>query len=171
MSSLLYRPYEQSDTTSAIPQKPDERTSSTSVQSKVERHVRFVIEKYKTVIHRLISFLDLPENWNGHGSIAPSAKTCSQAVTLIFMWTLIAKQLGEELPLPFVAPCGDGSIQIEWSYGRKELEIEISHDSPYLLNWLAVLKTDTGYEEKSSAVLSTALGEQEVLIRWLVASE
>ena len=40
-------------------------------------------------------------------------------------WRDLARKQGGDLPEPVAAPCGNGSVQVEWSIGRRRLEVVV----------------------------------------------
>jgi len=62
----------------------------------------------------------LPNNWDQRGSTAPRADVIS------FAWNILAQNMPYDGKVPVVVPLGNGGVQLEWSAGHTELEIEIN---------------------------------------------
>jgi hypothetical protein len=80
----------------------------------------------ESLSQRLDLLLSLPDNWDSYGAAPISPNTISRveaALREIFM------VVGEDTPLPFVAPANDGTIVLEWKTAEgRELTLDIPPD-------------------------------------------
>jgi len=67
--------------------------------------------KMQTVTDKLNSFADLPPNWDSYGSVPISLDIRDRAKATMKDILDIG---GENMPLPFIAPMGDGGVEFEW---------------------------------------------------------
>ena len=97
----------------------------------------------KSVLNRLNTLAQLPQNWDSYGAPPINSQTTERAA-------LTLREIlgtGEvEVPLPFIAPAGDGTIVMEWKTDAgKELILDVPpNDGP--LTFLLVEPTDSGEE-------------------------
>lgn len=70
------------------------------------------------VAGRIMQLNSLEEDWDSYGGRSPSVAT---AVTAIKVLALLANVV----PAPDVVPTSTGGVQLEWSTGGVELEIEV----------------------------------------------
>ena len=65
----------------------------------------------------------LPENWDGYGA-SPISPQVIRRAELVLKDTL--GLAGDDIPLPFIAPAGDGTVVLEWKTATgKELVLDI----------------------------------------------
>src|SRR4051794_15646504 len=71
------------------------------------------------VSSRLTTLASLDPDWDSYGarSLSPAAVRVAQSI--------LDQTLASPLPLPKVFPVPDGGVQLEWSAGPIELELEI----------------------------------------------
>ena len=72
----------------------------------------------RPILRRLLGFLDLGENWNGYGERPIHESALKRVVAVLDV-------VCPEGPVPDVVPTSDGGVQIEWSIGGHEIEIEV----------------------------------------------
>lgn len=72
----------------------------------------------ESVIEKLSSYRSLPHNWNSYGSPPPSTLAIQKAIGFVSVL------LDDSQPRPRVTPVSGGGIQFDWSFGKRELEIE-----------------------------------------------
>ena len=76
--------------------------------------------------------LNLPENWDSYGSEKISLAAAATALAIL-------KVLADKKK-PWIVPCSDGGIQLEWHYDGLDLEIKINPDGEtagiYSEGWL-----------------------------------
>lgn len=115
---------------------------------------------------RVIGLLSLPDNWDGYGAKTFSRQQVQRALDLyskIYQYYLENKVDFSQL-YPFVSPCSDSSILLEWSgnrFPKKQLEIFVSSDVEDAL--FECLKSTEQDEEE----VSVSLGEVVQLLDWL----
>ncbi len=77
----------------------------------------------KELSDRLDHLAGLPQNWDSYGA-SPINPKVIQRVRAILREILVSG--GEDVPLPFIAPSGDGGLELEWtSVSGKELMLEL----------------------------------------------
>ncbi|MBU1209613.1 MAG: hypothetical protein KKH04_22290 [Proteobacteria bacterium] len=103
------------------------------------------INQLWTKIERIMK---LPSNWDSYGAVKISTGTIANALEVLIEAYEAQKQIGYEPLIPFIAPCADGSIQLEWENNNKELEARVVppplEEKIFLLR---VLKKEKDYQE------------------------
>ena len=120
------------------------------------------------VFRRLAEFRNLPPNWDTYGGVPSSPVAYGRTVYLLRQWQEISRTWGEVLPVPFVTLCGNGNIQIEWSLGRKSVEIEVPSDDSLAFDWLATLDTNGVPKDYTGGFQDVSEDRAKMLIRWLL---
>jgi len=72
-------------------------------------------------IYKILGLSNLEENWDSYGGKPTDQIIINKTVELIQSLSFPY----DEMPLPAVIPTSEGGLQLEWSEGGKELEIEI----------------------------------------------
>lgn len=67
----------------------------------------------------------LPTNWDSFGAVPISVRTAARTLEVLIGAFEVSHSQGWEQLIPFVVPCPDGSIQLEWERNGKELEVVI----------------------------------------------
>ncbi len=67
----------------------------------------------------------LKQDWDSYGSPPPTLRALNRALGIL---RGIAELDIQDLPVPFVVPVHGGGIQLEWTVGGREFELEISRD-------------------------------------------
>jgi hypothetical protein len=75
-------------------------------------------------LRRIGELMRLPDDWDTYGSPRIQQPAAQKAVQV-----LSAAAALEHLPTPQIVPVSGGGLQIEWTSGNRELEIEILPDS------------------------------------------
>lgn len=81
------------------------------------------------ITNSLNSFNDLPENWDGYGSVKPN----SELIEISKVFLDLLKNNSYDVSIAY--PLGDGSIQLDFSQSESEFEIEIGVESAKLLKF------------------------------------
>ncbi len=83
----------------------------------------------KTIFNeKLDQFLELRSNWDSYGAPPLKSETIDEARGVLLA------VVGMGLPLPWMAPGGDGSIGMQWEFGGEVLYLEVSpHEPPAFL--------------------------------------
>lgn len=68
---------------------------------------------------RFVELAELREDWDGYGALPVDRQA------LIFAARLVRDTVQVGLPMPEVFPVPDGGVQLEWTAGPMELELEI----------------------------------------------
>ncbi|SRR6266481_902014 len=74
---------------------------------------------------RALALKDMPDDWDRPRSRKPTILAVNAALTYI------QRVAGLELfaiSSPFIAPMSNGGVQLEWSHGQRQLEIELLPD-------------------------------------------
>ena len=108
-------------------------------------------------IKKILGALHLPENWDSYGGHAPRIGSATAAIDFI------AQITHEDPPRPRVVPLGTGGIQLEWSNGQRELEVECRSDGS-----IEVLKIEGDSEGEQCPSFNTA--DITSLFAWLLAA-
>lgn len=108
-------------------------------------------------IKKILGALLLPENWDSYGGRTPRIEAAETAIDFI------ASILQEDPPRPRVVPLGTGGIQLEWTNGQRELEVECAPDGS-----IEALKIEGDAEGESC--LSCTSADVTSLFAWLMAA-
>ncbi len=87
------------------------------------------------IVRQVVGFRKLAPGWDGHGAVAIGLDTIQRAVELMMFISQTAA-VADERP-PFAAPCGDGSILLQWDFGPErsvEAFVESQNTSVVLEN-------------------------------------
>ena len=117
-----------------------------------------------SVLDRLNRFASLPKNWDSYGALPISPKTIDWAVSTLREIFMMGKK---EIPLPFIAPAGDGRIVMEW---KTELGKELILDVPpntEPLSFLLVEPTEDGGEVETEDVIEEDWTLEQLIKRLL----
>lgn len=116
-------------------------------------------------LSRLHEIGQLGEDWDGCGSRGTDRAVLLAAEDLACR---VAPMVDKGLPAPFVCPIAGGTLQFEWTRGRRHIEVEFVDESQ-----LAVLKEDTsdsGATMESEEFPASRIDRVTELLGWLVAS-
>lgn len=106
-------------------------------------------------------------NWDGRGSLAPSAQTIQRAMTFAHSFyqntSALADVIGKAWISPHISSSEDGEIVFEWWAGDNKLTIYISEDAA---EFLKVWGTDISEEMTDGTI---AGGQFQGLWLWLNA--
>ena len=72
--------------------------------------------KRDLVAARLMSYLDLTDNWDGFGGVAPASPAVFDALDFL-------DQLSDKVPLPQPMLSGDGEVGLLWKSGQVYLDV------------------------------------------------
>ena len=98
----------------------------------------------KSVLDRLNTLAQLPQNWDSYGAPPISDSAIQEAKSVLLK---ACTPRGFELPLPFVSPTGEGGIGMEWKLeSGKELLLEVSSNAE--VSYLLVTPLPDGGEEE-----------------------
>jgi len=124
-----------------------------------------LLSEYLTPIWvRLKKMMKLPSNWDSFDAEPISPQTVAKTMELLIEVFEMEYRLGYERIIPFVAPCSDGSVQIEWEVGKKELEVVIPSSENEKISLLQV--SGQGKEFKESTINSPE--EISEYLSWLL---
>ena len=109
---------------------------------------------------RLEMLRNLPDDWNGEGSLAISEQVIWKAKELLSFVHVLAPRL----PYPFVAPLVDGGLQMEWKAREAELHLIISPLSERV-EYLLDFRNDLGNYIESEGVIDKDISLTEAIGR------
>lgn len=95
-------------------------------------------DRYKSVLKKMSEIKKLRHNWDSYGAFPLSRKTYIRAIEFLAEVFKAHERIGSEIPVPFVALCPDGSIQLEWGNKNKELDVVIPYSSAEPISTLRV---------------------------------
>ena len=90
---------------------------------------------FADTIRKISELANLPDNWDSYGALKIEKDTITRAIDFILDLMNMSEKF-VSLSRPNVVPCPDGSIQFEWYYEDKELEIELPYSSEELVVYL-----------------------------------
>jgi len=96
------------------------------------------------VFNKIAAFRHLPQGWDSYR--APQIDLATQAVAMRIV-KLLWQFLGTVLPEPFVAPCSDGGILLEWELPKREISVTIGQGGTDLEYLVSEKATDTIVQE------------------------
>lgn len=96
------------------------------------------------VFNKIAAFRHLPQGWDSYR--APQIDLATQAVAMRII-KLLWLSLGTALPQPFVAPCSDGGILLEWELPMREISVTIGQGGTDFEYLIAEKATDKIVEE------------------------
>ncbi len=105
----------------AIIMGPKRRATSLQLSQAVETQ-----EWLRPAFERMLEFLSLEENWNGYGERPVQEDAVERAVNVL-------NKICPNGPSPVVVPTAEGGLQLEWSSGGLEIEVEIPPSGPALI--------------------------------------
>lgn len=105
---------------------------------------------------RLKQLAQLPQNWDSYGAPPISPRTIEQASSVLR--EILAIDAAKDVPLPFIAPAGDGTIVMEWTTPwEKELIISV-HPDDEPATFLLVEPTTSGGECEMEGIIGEKFG-------------
>jgi hypothetical protein len=115
------------------------------------------------LLERGFQISKLRPGWDSYGAMPPQPETVGFALLFAARASIFLMRNGWPLIEPLVVPTPEGGIQLEWSHGSRELEVEMSHSGAFSL--LAVDEEGREHEEKCA--------EERVFqyLRWLATGE
>lgn len=108
-------------------------------------------------IRKLLQLLSLPRDWDSYGSPPPSEVAVMSALHLILHIDL------EYFLSPHVVPVGGGGVQLEWSLGSREIEVEIDDEGS-----AGYLKSQHGKPIEEDQISLADLPRIRALLTWLL---
>ena len=96
------------------------------------------------VFNKIAAFRHLPQGWDSYR--APQIDLATQAVAMRII-KLLWLSLGTALPEPFVAPCSDGGILLEWELPMREISVTVGQGGTDFEYLIADKATDNIIEE------------------------
>ena len=108
-------------------------------------------------VKRILECLSLPDNWNSYGGHSSSYDAALVAIDFLSVVPF------DNPPRPRVVPLPSGGIQLEWSKGQRELDVEFRPDGSIV--FLKVQGDSEGEEGKLASFTSTHVNS---LVSWLV---
>ncbi|HEX9944467.1 MAG TPA: hypothetical protein VGG03_20850 [Thermoanaerobaculia bacterium] len=135
---------------------PLKKRRSVVIPSDLER----VIEESKSI-------LDLPDDWDEEGSPAVTEETWNRAVGLLRTQTdLVLARFGLALPVPRILPGPDGSVDLHWKTGKRELLLNVPADPSEAVSYYG---DDFGSDRRRGTINPGALDAD--LFLWLAVTD
>lgn len=113
-------------------------------------------------LNRLESVAALPPGWDGEGGPPPNAQIVASAGSL-----LRYLQRGD-VPLPFICPIAGGTLQMEWSFAGRGVELEFLDQQT--IAFLRVDNTTTERSIESGEYPVSDINRSRELLDWLVGA-
>ena len=120
-------------------------------------------ERFKNVLQKMSEIKKLRHNWDSYGAFPVAHKTYIRAMEFLAEVFKAHERIGFGIPVPFVALCPDGSIQLEWGIKNKELEVVIPYSSAEPISTLRVTEDNEFIEANIGAP-----SEIERYLSWLI---
>lgn len=113
----------------------------------------------RQALGRLEIVASLPRGWDSEGGRPPNAQLVTAAADLL-------RDLeGDDLPLPFVCPIAGGGLQLEWSFGGKEVELELVDERT--IGFLRAEAAPSGRIIESGEYPISDINKSRELLDWL----
>ena len=112
----------------------------------------------------LKEIMKLRRNWDSFDAEPISPQIVAKTIEILIEVFETEYRFGYKRIIPFIAPCSDGSVQIEWEVGRKELEVVIPSSENEKISLLQV--SGEGKEFKESTISSPE--EISEYLSWLL---
>lgn len=126
---------------------------------------------WEQVSSRLLSFAKLEKGWDSYDGQAPSIEICVRSLLLLNVIQCSANEAGNDLPAPFVAPTAQGGIHMEWSVGRRQLEIRVGADISDEYEWVASVRNGQSYADYDGTFSDFHDPSFGHLIKWLITEK
>ena len=117
--------------------------------SKVPSKVPSLQKYLNQVWAKIKGIMELPSNWDSYGAVQIPYRTIARALEVLIEAHEAQDQIGHELPIPFIAPCADGSIQLEWENNNRELEVRLAPPPEEKIVLLRVLRKEKDLQENT----------------------
>ncbi len=109
-------------------------------------------------ITKILGLLSLPNDWDSYGSPPPTEIAATSAIQLVTDINL------DYFLSPRVVPVPGGGVQLEWSFGPREVEIEIDDDGS-----VEYLKTEKGNPIEEKQISLADFPVIRSLLLWVTA--
>jgi hypothetical protein len=119
-------------------------SSSSTMGENFEYEYEDQRKKLLAVFNRIAAFRHLPQGWDSYRAPQIDFATQSVAKRIAKMLWL---SLGTGFLEPFVAPCSDGGILLEWELPKREISVTIGQGGTDLEYLVSEKATDTIVEE------------------------
>jgi len=113
----------------------------------------------RQALGRLEIVASLPRGWDSEGGPPPNAQLVTAAADLL------RDLQGDDLPLPFVCPIAGGGLQLEWSSGGKEVELELVDERT--IGFLRAEAAPSGRIIESGEYPISDINKSRELLDWL----
>lgn len=94
------------------------------------QNISHVKTKYDETSGELLSYVDLEDDWDGYGGVAPQKETvfsCSELLSVLNK---------KNIPLPKAMLSGDGEVSLYWTDKKSDVHIEIGFEEEGLYSYL-----------------------------------
>ena len=142
-----------------LPMRRRHEQGSTALSGGPVFRIGALAEWQITALKKIAKLESLPENWDSYGSTAPTSSVGDAASDIIL------KVPFDNAPAPRITAVSGGGIQIAWSKGKRELDIEVCADGT-----IEVLRSLDGEPLDDGEKLPAAtFADVERLATWLNA--
>lgn len=140
---------------------PEAETAATA-SAREQFSGAFVVDSDWVIVpvSRIFQLEQLPPNWDGYGSKAPSKNLCVRALALIGQ---LARFANDDLPPPHIAP-GSGALVFEFTVGRRELTLALNEEDARVIRYV---RSESGEPFDEGPV---GPGRLSALVSWLLMS-
>ncbi len=138
--------------------RPKEESFSISSQWTQVVLIRDYSSSQIQTMRRIFELRSLPRDWDSYGSPPPGDVAVASAVQLVSRISL------DSFLAPRVLPVSGGGVQLEWSFGPREVEIEIDDDGS-----VEYLRTEKGKPIEERRVSLADLPLIRSLLVWVTA--
>jgi hypothetical protein len=113
----------------------------------------------RQALDRLDSVASLPYGWDSEGGPPPNSQFVEATANLLQYLQR------DDLPLPFVCPIAGGGLQLEWSSGGKEVELELVDECT--IGFLRTEAAPSGRIIESGEYPISDINKSRELLDWL----
>lgn len=113
----------------------------------------------RQALGRLETVASLPRGWDSEGGPPPNSQLVRAAADIL------RDLQRDDLPLPFVCPIAGGGLQLEWSSGGKEVELELVDERT--IGFLRAEAAPSGRIIESGEYPISDINKSRELLDWL----
>jgi len=113
----------------------------------------------RQALNRLETVAILPRGWDSEGGPPPNSQLVRAAADIL------RDLQRDDLPLPFVCPIAGGGLQLEWSSGGKEVELELVDERT--IGFLRAEAAPSGRIIESGEYPISDINKSRELLDWL----
>lgn len=107
------------------------------------------LDRCPQVLSKMTEIMKLTNNWDSYEGVSVPLETSARTIAVLGETFLMLHKISQNLPIPFIAPCPDGSIQLEWEKAQKELEIIIPFSADQQIRALRTMREKEEFIEET----------------------